>query len=125
MEDYGIKISAPGIDVKTASGEDVILSSTKKSFKIGSVNHTTITTDEDGVYVGTLVTHNLGFVPHTEIAVSLDGEYILEPMYHPTTYVKFYAVTDSTKVVILFTDGSNPSTELDIYYWLSEAENLL
>lgn len=64
--DYGIKISKPGYDVKTADKKDLILDSELNSLKIwmtGSVN-ISVSQANGGAGTGSAdVAHNLGYAP--------------------------------------------------------------
>ncbi len=58
---YGIKISKPGYDVKTADLKDLVLSSEKNLFKIkNTANFSLVVSGGTGQ---TIINHNLGYAP--------------------------------------------------------------
>lgn len=123
MENYGIKVSVKGKDVKTAAGNDLLVDSKKKCFKTGEVHHATITTNAYGNFSGLLSAHNLGFVPNTEIALSYKGSFLLEPIYDIFNYLYFYSEISVTDINVTLNDATSPNTTFDVYFWISETEN--
>lgn len=123
MVDYGIKISAPGVDVKTAAPKDLVVSSAKKCFKVGNVQHDTFTTDANGHFYGVVISHNLGFIPITVIAIEFNGVTYFEPCNISALF--FIAEVGSLDITLNFFALSHPNTTFDIYYWLSETEDAL
>lgn len=64
MGDYGIKISKPGFDVKTAAVKDQIFNSSYNNFKIVAQGQTTITVGSTaGTEYITNIAHGLSFTP--------------------------------------------------------------
>jgi len=68
MTNYGIKISKPGFDVKTAAVKDQVFNSEANSLKIWMTGSTNISVSEftgfEGTGIGDVdIAHNLGYAP--------------------------------------------------------------
>lgn len=64
MGDYGIKVSAPGYDVKTADDIDLLLKSSFTLLKVVALGTVNLTTE------WTTVSHSLGYVPQFLVYVN-------------------------------------------------------
>ncbi len=78
MSNFGIKVSKEGVDVKTASNKDLLISSefdTFKVFRTGSIvlNMPNETLSEEQKSYTATYTHNLGYVPAALPIVSISG----------------------------------------------------
>ncbi len=107
LDDWGIKMSAQGVDVKTAGTNDLVYSSKYNTFKVFS----------QGTTSGTDITipHNLGYAPTFEVFMeSGSNRYRLPRLQNPTVsgYVQAYAYSDATNLRII----SNLST--NFYYYI-------
>jgi hypothetical protein len=123
MGDFGIKISAKGEDVETA--KDLSLSSTRNCFKVKNAEKTTITTDVVGIGSVT-INHGLLFRPVAIVAINFNGAYYFEP-YSETIFtgLLFYAQTTFRTIEVNMVSLGNGNKTFDIYYWVSESEDLL
>ena len=125
MIDFGIKVSQPGHDVKTASKENLVFSSkydTLKLFKSGS-DTVTVPHDADLFTAGKLtveVTHGLGYKPAFFVFVNNPvwanaarlAPYTWRSIGSPAINQPNYAV-DTTKLYITF---YNPDPDDDFDY---------
>lgn len=69
---YGIKISKPGVDVKTAANKDLVLTSEKNMFKVkqsGTVSYTFDGSEGGGETTLATINHGLGYVPAVTVFV--------------------------------------------------------
>ena len=125
MADFGFKTSAPNVDVKTALPRDLVVSSTRNTLKVGDVVHTTITTDGGGTAT-LVINHGLTFVPVFFIAVNFGGSYYFEPFNGLSVVdLLFYATVTLSTITITLDSLSNPNSTYDLYYWLSETEQVV
>ena len=123
VEDYGIKMSKTGTNVKTATEDDVVMTSARNCLKVNTVVHDTITTNGSGIATKT-ITHTLGFVPIVVLVIDyLDSFYFVPFSTLGVTSVSSYLRISDADFILSFTDTDNPSTEFDFYYFLSETEN--
>jgi hypothetical protein len=60
---HGIEVSRPGYDVKTATPQQMAMSSRYSGFKIAAQGSTTVTIGASGTLATTVLTHNLGYIP--------------------------------------------------------------
>lgn len=84
-EDYGIKVSKPSVNVKSAGLKDLILHSSYPTLKIkasgsGSINYTNDSTAVDQL----VVTHNLGYTP---LFMFMTEWYSLDSATKQSTYI--------------------------------------
>jgi hypothetical protein len=131
-EDYGIKISKPGVDVKTAGLGDIILHSGYPTLKIKASGVGSIEYTNDGSETDILViTHNLGYVPlfffQTEW-YNLDlaekaSSYIAAPCFDGiyadlgiTASYKPYATTTALRYAVNTYDGNGGTFTLNYIY---------
>ncbi len=68
MSNYGIKVSKPGVDVKTAVNKDLLITSELDTNKIAltgslSISLPSETLDTENVLRNTSATHGLGYIP--------------------------------------------------------------
>lgn len=72
--DYGIKVSQDGVDVKTAPDDDLIMSSAFNMFKIvaSGTLAMTFTPGADTTTTTVSATHGLGYVPAFQAFITLD-----------------------------------------------------
>jgi len=132
MADYGIKVSKTGNDVKTATDDDIILTSKRNCLKVDDVFTDTISTD--GFAVGSkTVTHNLGFVPVVILILNFHGSYYFVPCetlgpnsWDVRPYTTMY-ITSTQFVITLSGEYVHYPEDADetfnFYYYLSETES--
>lgn len=113
MTDYGIKISKPGVDVKTADPHELVFSSAFKTPKIHDRGSGTLTHSSRTV----TIPHNLGYPPffliHTQLdqSVALSGlvgdntDYFISP-FRIGTAVDLWESED-THDIIAWVDSTN------------------
>lgn len=73
-QDYGIKVSQEGVDVKTADNDDLVMSSSFNMFKIalsGTLSMT-FTPGADTTTTTVSVSHGLGYIPAFQAFITLD-----------------------------------------------------
>jgi hypothetical protein len=63
MPEFGIKVSKPGYDVKSASPENLVLLSSQNLFKVKQEGAFSITVPANQGYGETIINHNLGYIP--------------------------------------------------------------
>jgi hypothetical protein len=63
MPEFGIKVSKPGYDVKSASPENLVLLSSQNLFKVKQEGAFSITVPANTGYAETTIVHNLGYIP--------------------------------------------------------------
>jgi len=122
MGDYGIKISKEGSDVKTATRDDLIITSSKNCLKLDEVQTTTITVDAFGVGTKTIA-HGLSFAPVVTAIIDFTGVgygYLLFPYGAFGEGSGEYSV-DTTNIIFDMW-GADPGT-YNIYYFVSETES--
>lgn len=120
-EDYGIKISKSGHDVRTATEDDIIITSVRNCLKVDNVVHDTITTDANGLATKT-VTHSLGFVPVIVLVINYLGSFRFAPFADLGFTMNCRLKITSTTFELSFTDTGNKNHTFDFYYFLSETE---
>ena len=111
MTDYGIKISKPGIDVNTATPQELAFSSKYKTLKISKRGNGTLTDSARTV----TIPHGLGYVPfflvHTQLDSSATSEagditdYFISP-YRLGSAIEVYEA-ENTHDVIAWADSTN------------------
>lgn len=85
--DYGIKVSQQGIDVRTATNDQLVMSSAFNMFKIVGVYTLDIYHDgTSGTSQFASITHNLGYVPAIVPYVGANGT----GFYNPLPYIAAY-----------------------------------
>lgn len=134
MSDYGIKVSAPGDDVKTALDKDLMFHSNYGALKIFDKGTLSFTTDSNGDAIAS-VNHNLGYAPaffmfrkataqNTLMSDSAEYTNAYFPVAGFDEYVKddslhhgLHAYCDDTKVYIHASDAK-ASTAMEFVYIL-------
>lgn len=126
MSDYGIRISADGVDVKTGADKDMVITS-KYSMLKGSLSGSgTISIPFSGVKQTVTIAHGLGYIPMAQAFWNdRDGDlgdpnawYPL-PFYFVTYYEQAMTVrADATNVYLEFSidDFGGGSPNLDVKY---------
>lgn len=112
MSSLGMRMSQDGVDVKTGTDDEMILTSKYSIFK-GSIQGTgTTDVERDGTPTVITVAHGLGYIPMVQAMFSdTDGVYwnttnhILAPVYSfdGTTEFSVRVTADTTNVYITFT----------------------
>lgn len=108
--DYGIKISKPGIDVKTAKDTELVFSSKFNTFKVAETGTGSLTSDATNPKTAT-IPHSLGYVPafmvfseiHAGFGNPSTGDFYMMPSSPPAS-IGGSLVTDTLIVAI---DSSN------------------
>lgn len=118
MSSLGMRISMDGVDVKTGSDKEMVLTS-KYSMLKGTLSGTgTTSVDRDGTPKVITIPHGLGYIPFVQASFSdPDGvywnttNYILTPVFSTDGSTEFSATAtaDATNVYLTFTvaDQSN------------------
>lgn len=111
MTSLGMRISQGGVDVKTGSDEEMVLTS-KYSMLKGSTSGTgTVVVPRDGTLETVTIPHGLGYIPMVQALFSDRNQaywntdnYILFPVYDFDGSTEFYcsATADSTNVYLNF-----------------------
>lgn len=87
VNDWGMKVSKPGIAVDTATNDQLIFNSSQNVFKIvssGTLTSPSLTVANPGAQYGSgtasaAVTHNLGYIPAVLAYISQAGQYYALP----------------------------------------------
>ena|SRR3990172_4636542 len=76
MARYGLKVSKPGYDVKTAADENLLLTTELPNYKVYSSGTFSLTTNGSGEGTA-FITHDLGYAPLNVITIqnSVGGNY--------------------------------------------------
>ena len=113
MSDYGFRVSADGVDVKTGADKDMVVTS-KYSMLKGSLSLSgtgTISVPRDAADHMVTIAHNLGYIPIVQAMfsdVNLDywntSNYILFPLsdFDGSTIFNVKVKADSTNVYLIF-----------------------
>lgn len=117
MSDYGIKVSKAGVDVKSATGEDLILSSSKNCLKLKDYQSTTI--NISGGSGSKNLAHGLSINPVVIAFIEISGGYYMFPFLTSNGAGNMYI--NSTNIVFSCSLFSSDGT-YDIYYYISETE---
>lgn len=126
MSDYGIRISADGIDVKTGSDKDMVLTSKYPLLK-GSISGSgVVSVPRTGVRTNVSIAHGLSNIPMVSGSWNdRDGDEFDPTMYYllPTYYISFFELafsikSDATNVVLSFSidDFGSGGAAVDIRY---------
>lgn len=116
MADYGFRVSADGVDVKSGADKDMVLTS-KYSMLKGSLSGTgTVSVPRDGTPTTVTIAHGLGYIPMVQAFYKDDDGTIQTPgVYFPipavfsdsdeTFFVQMNIVAkaDSTNIYLIFT----------------------
>jgi len=119
--DFGIKISKSGVDVKTASGENLILSSSKNCFKMADYLTTTIVVT-GGVGTKTIA-HGLSFVPVVMAFLKRVDNYHKFPFIDSSDYSIGNYYVNATNIVFQYGGDVGLDGTYTIYYYLSDTES--
>lgn len=128
---FGFKVAEDGVDVLTASDDQLLFNSEQNVFKIVKTGTVSVDAVSPGSSTYTTVTHNLGYVPAAVAYADVDGIYAALPYTTINTSTGTvagsiqYIITSST--IVFFSTSSSVGvgfTELDIrYYLLRETAN--
>jgi hypothetical protein len=107
MSDYGIRISATGIDVKTGADKDMIVTS-KCSMLKGSISGSgTVSVVRDSTTTTVTIAHGLGYIPMVtaywndrDFDIYDSGFYFPMPTY--LNAINFRVRADSTNIYLDF-----------------------
>lgn len=105
MSDYGFRISKNGVDVKTGSDKDMVLTSKYSTLK-GNINGSGTAAFTEGSEHTVTIAHGLGYIPSVFFLVEMygGGEYYPTPLFDSgglyTEY--YYAYADATNVYLKF-----------------------
>jgi len=128
-ENYGIKVSKSGNDVKTATADNIIMTSARNCLKVNNVVEDTISVNGSGYGTKTIF-HGLDFVPFVIAIVdssdnwgSFDGYYLVPFAvvwdWSVYSYLKITSVSFTLDLYAL----NNPNTNYKFYYFISETES--
>jgi hypothetical protein len=120
VEKYGMRISAPGKPVQTATGEDVLLSSARNNLKFPGVRSTVLTFSGGAASVD--IPHGKNFRPAFLVFLQTTNGYYILPTYVLVGLSDAYA--DATNLHIslqgaFVADG----TQFTCYYYISDTES--
>lgn len=125
MPNYGIKVSSTGIDVKTATDLQKILSSEFNQFKIYLQDNFSITVPGGGSGEGSItIPHNLGYVPAFKVYVESapdSGKKFLSPHYdYSGIQTNAKADTNNLYIDVFYPIVGPPAydTTFDGYYFI-------
>jgi hypothetical protein len=133
-EDYGIKVSKTGNDVKTATEDNIIMTSGRNCLKVNDVQSDTLTTNNPSPPTpcngSKTVVHGLGFIPVVIVVFDYVNEYYFVPfdfyytIFPPSIFYSTLTITDSSFTVYFRSNeaGAYNST-FPFYYFLSETES--
>lgn len=130
MSDYGIRISADGVDVKTGADKDMVVTS-KYSMLKGSISGSgTISVPFSGVTQTVTIAHGLGYIPMVQAFYNdRDGDFgdpdswFSFPFYFITFYEQAFSIrADSTNIYIDFSlndfGGGTPNLDVNYSYFI-------
>lgn len=140
MSDYGIKISLPGYDVKTATPEQCVIHSgyACPKMKLGQTpahfgTYTKVWASDpgDGVTVLKTINHALGYKPMIAVMINFDrtgdGDIVMMPLPAQgglSLQIYAYATTADLKIAInRAAAGTNPTGETWIFKYYIFVEN--
>lgn len=126
MSDYGFRISADGVDVKTGADKDMVVTS-KYSMLKGSLSGSgVVSVPRTGVRTNVTIAHGLGYIPIAQgFWNDRDGdEFAPTDFYQLPTYsfssfeLAFSIKADATNVVLSFSidDFGSGGANIDIKY---------
>lgn len=119
MSEYGIKVSKPGVDVRTATNKDLVLDTSRNCLKLDNVATATITIS-GGSGTKTLA-HGQSFIPVVIAFINIGGNYYTFPFSDSAGENLGYIKIDATNIVFSADTGDGDYT---IYYFLSKTESL-
>ena len=111
MTSLGMRISQDGVDVKTGSDEEMILTSEYSMLKGSTAGTGTVVVPRDGSTTTVTSPHGLGYIPMVQALFSdrnmaywNTDNYILFPVYDTDGSTEFFcsATADSTNVYLNF-----------------------
>lgn len=120
--DYGIKISKSEQDVFSATGNNLIMSSSRNCLKVKEVQTTTM--DISGGTGSKTISHGQSFTPICIVFITggLFGDsYKKLPWNNSSITIDFFMYINADDIKISAT-GADDGT-YTIYYWVSESEN--
>lgn len=130
MADYGIKISKPEHDVKTADWNNLIFHSSHPALKIAQRGDTTLSVDKDDLSKTKEISHGLGYTPMAEVYMQYYSYAKTKAstlrktafsMYHGTQFYTHYsAYTDNDNLYIKFEQNGEMDEDatFDIRYYI-------
>jgi len=130
--DYGMKISKPSYDVKTAGVGDLLFHSSYPFLKIKSRGSSSVNYTNDGGSTDVLIaTHSLGYIPlftfytqwYNVETSSKETTYIHAPFYDGTYAdlgiffsIRPYANTTQLRLIVESWDGTGGNYDLSSFY---------
>lgn len=111
MTSLGMRISQDGVDVKTGSDEEMILTSKYSMLKGSTAGTGTVVVPRDDSTTTVTIQHGLGYIPMVQALFSdrnmaywNTDNYILFPVYDTDGSTEFFcsATADSTNVYLNF-----------------------
>ena len=129
MPNHGIKISKEGIDVKTASNLEIILSSQFNQYKIFAQGSFAVTVEagQSGGY--TVISHNLGYIPSCNVymeATAGDGRRFMTDYFNGSVKIE-HSINENDLTVSAFYPIFSPpgSTQIHSGYYFIYKDNLV
>lgn len=126
MSDYGFRISATGVDVKTGSDKDMVVTSKYSMLKGSFSGSGVVSVPQNGTRVNVNITHGLGHIPMVQgFWNDRDGDVFDPTFFYPlptylftTVEYAFSAKADSTNVTLSFSidDFGSGGSAIDIKY---------
>lgn len=126
MSDYGIRISADGVDVKTGADKDMVITSKYALLKGSIPGSGVVSVPRTGVRTDVTIAHGLSHIPMVSGSWNdRDGDEFDPAMYYtlPTYYTSFFELAfsikaDSTNVILSFSidDFGAGGLAIDIRY---------
>lgn len=112
--DYGIKVSQAGYDVRTATDDQLAMSSAFNMFKIVQSGTATLTVPASMAstqVASTTVTHNLGYKPAFDVYITDGTAYGLTPgQNQQTPFIQWYIVAGSIRGMFYTTVSTSTTT---------------
>lgn len=113
MADWGIKISQPGVDVRSATPSQLYFSSKYDSWKIKTVAQQTVTLNTGNTNQTYSYAHGLSYVPAFFCLAGVGGGlWAAAPIYIDGNYARFGSLVRIYQITA-YIDGTNLNVRLD------------